>query len=248
MEWPVALASLAYALGPTTVIFGKHIDKHDPDKAKGIHTLPVIIGEKTARAVARGMMVLMYLIVIGLVIAGFFTPAMLVVLLGLVNLPQVWRRYGQPYPKERPADFPAEAWPTYFAAPRSSTTAATGCGSCWGCWPMRSCTCSRLFEAGPLLRGLQSAPAPAARWDASSGRWWSGWLASFVSRLLVRRHAVHVWRVGQRQGTTRVGQIPMMKGRVIQLKHCIAVVRRLPEVEYLEPLMVRDAINNKDRY
>ena len=47
-SWPVALASLAYALGPTTVIFGKHIDKHDPDQAKGIHTLPVIIGEKTA--------------------------------------------------------------------------------------------------------------------------------------------------------------------------------------------------------
>ena len=45
-SWNVVLASLPYALGPTTVIFGKHIDKHDPDKAKGIHTLPVIIGEK----------------------------------------------------------------------------------------------------------------------------------------------------------------------------------------------------------
>lgn len=115
-SWPVALASLAYALGPTTVIFGKHIDKHDPDKAKGIHTLPVIIGEKAARGVARGMMALMYLIVIGLVVAGFFTPVMLVVLLGLINLPRIWRTYGQPYPKERPADFPPEAWPTYFAA------------------------------------------------------------------------------------------------------------------------------------
>lgn len=115
-SWPVALASLAYALGPTTVIFGKHIDKHDPDKAKGIHTLPVIIGEKAARVVARGMMVLMYLIVVVLVLTGFFTPVMLIVLLGLVNLPRIWRMYGQPYPKERPADFPPEAWPTYFAA------------------------------------------------------------------------------------------------------------------------------------
>ncbi|MGQ9491412.1 MAG: prenyltransferase [Anaerolineae bacterium] len=114
-SWPVALASLAYALGPTTVIFGKHIDKHDQDKAKGIHTLPVIIGERAARVVARAMMALMYLTVIGLVLAGFFTPAMLIVLLGLVNLPRVWRMYGQPYPKERPADFPPEAWPTYFA-------------------------------------------------------------------------------------------------------------------------------------
>lgn len=115
-SWPVALASLAYALGPTTVIFGKHIDKHDQDKAKGIHTLPVIIGERAARVVARAMMALMYLTVIGLVLAGFFTPVMLIVLLGLVNLPRVWRMYGQPYPKARPADFPPEAWPTYFAA------------------------------------------------------------------------------------------------------------------------------------
>lgn len=115
-SWAVALASLAYALGPTTVIFGKHIDKHDPDKAKGIHTLPVVIGERAARTVARGMMALMYLIVIGLVLSGFFTPVMLVVLLGLTKLPRVWRMFGQPYPKERPADFSAEAWPTYFAA------------------------------------------------------------------------------------------------------------------------------------
>jgi hypothetical protein len=48
-DWRVALASMPYALGPTTVIFGKHIDKHDPDKAKGIHTFPVIIGERSAR-------------------------------------------------------------------------------------------------------------------------------------------------------------------------------------------------------
>jgi 1,4-dihydroxy-2-naphthoate octaprenyltransferase len=115
-SWPVALASLAYALGPTTVIFGKHIDKSDADRAKRIHTLPVIIGERAARAAAQAMMIAMYLVVVGLVIAGFFTPAMLLVLLGLINLPRIWRMYNQPYPKERPADFPPEAWPTYFAA------------------------------------------------------------------------------------------------------------------------------------
>ena len=115
-SWPVALASLAYALGPTTVIFGKHIDKHDPDKAKGIHTLPVIIGEKPARYTALAMMVLMYLLVILQVITGFYTPAMLIVLLALTLMPTLWKMYRQPYPKERPAGFPEEAWPTYFAA------------------------------------------------------------------------------------------------------------------------------------
>ena len=115
-DWTVALAGLPYALGPTTVIFGKHIDKHDPDKTKGIHTVPVIIGEKAARYTALGMMALMYLLVIYLVATGFFTPVMLIVLLALTVMPQVWAMYRQPYPKERPADFPPEAWPTYFAA------------------------------------------------------------------------------------------------------------------------------------
>jgi 1,4-dihydroxy-2-naphthoate octaprenyltransferase len=115
-SWPVVLASLPYALGPTTVIFGKHIDKHDPDKAKGIHTLPVIIGERMARYVALSIMALMYLLVIGLVIAGVFTPVMLVVLCALTLMPTVWRMYRRPYPVERPAGFPPEAWPTYFAA------------------------------------------------------------------------------------------------------------------------------------
>ena len=83
-DWNVALAGLPYALGPTTVIFGKHIDKLREDKAKGIHTLPVIIGEKAARYTVMAMMALQYLLVIALVITGFFTPAMLIVLLALI--------------------------------------------------------------------------------------------------------------------------------------------------------------------
>ncbi|MFP6655937.1 MAG: prenyltransferase, partial [Myxococcota bacterium] len=41
----VALASLAYALGPTAVLFGKHTDKIEFDRGKGIRTLPVLLGE-----------------------------------------------------------------------------------------------------------------------------------------------------------------------------------------------------------
>ncbi len=39
-DWNVVIASLPYAFGVTTVIFGKHIDKLDEDRAKGIRTLP----------------------------------------------------------------------------------------------------------------------------------------------------------------------------------------------------------------
>ena len=141
-SWLVVLASLPYALGPTTVIFGKHIDKHDPDKAKGIHTLPVIIGEKPARTVALAMMALMYVLVIYLVITGFFTPVMLIVLLALTLMPTVWRMYSKPYPQERPADFPggslAHLLRRHLVHAQPPLRAAVHRGPAGGCDPARA--------------------------------------------------------------------------------------------------------------
>ena len=53
-DWNVVLGSLPYALGTTMVIFGKHIDKREADAARHIYTLPVILGDRLARAVAIG--------------------------------------------------------------------------------------------------------------------------------------------------------------------------------------------------
>lgn len=114
-DWNVALAGLPYALGPTTVIFGKHIDKLREDKAKGIHTLPVLIGEKAARFTVLAMMVLQYVLVIALVVAGFFTPAMLLVLLALIPNPWVWKMLTQPRPATKPAD-DRTGWPMWFVS------------------------------------------------------------------------------------------------------------------------------------
>jgi 1,4-dihydroxy-2-naphthoate octaprenyltransferase len=82
-SWYVVLASLPYALGTTAIIFGKHIDKLEAGREKGIRTLPVLLGEKTSRHAVLGMMVLRYLLVLYLVLAGFFTPLMLVGFLSL---------------------------------------------------------------------------------------------------------------------------------------------------------------------
>ena len=112
-DWRVVLAGLPYALGTTTVIYGKHIDKLDADKAKGIHTLPVIIGDKAARASIQVMIVLMYLLVIGLVISGYFSPFMLIVLGALTLLPRTWKMLSQPRPSEPPAEY-KEGWPLWF--------------------------------------------------------------------------------------------------------------------------------------
>jgi 1,4-dihydroxy-2-naphthoate polyprenyltransferase len=114
-DWRVVLAGLPYALGVTTVIYGKHIDKLDADRAKQIHTLPVLIGEKAARISVRVMMALMYVLVIALVIAGYFTPLMLVPLLALRALPAVWKRFSSPRPAAPPED-QKEGWPLWFVA------------------------------------------------------------------------------------------------------------------------------------
>ena len=114
--WNVVLGSLPYALGVTMVIFGKHIDKFKGDQEKGIHTLPVLIGEKAARITTLVMMSLQYLFVIYLIAIGFFSPVMLVVLLALVTARQVWPVFLHSKPAERPEEYPADAWPLWFVA------------------------------------------------------------------------------------------------------------------------------------
>lgn len=114
-DWTVVVASLPYALGPTTVLFGKHIDKLPQDAAKNIRTMPVLLGEKLARHAVLGMLALMYLLVIALVITGYFSPVMLVVLLALTTLKVVWRAYQAPKPAEQPAGTEG-VWPLWFSA------------------------------------------------------------------------------------------------------------------------------------
>jgi 1,4-dihydroxy-2-naphthoate octaprenyltransferase len=115
-DWNVVITSLAYALGPTTVIFGKHIDKLSQDKDKGIHTLPVLLGERNARYAAMAMVAVQYLAVLYLVVSGYFSPFMLVVLLALRDVPRLFAMFNHPKPAERPAEYPADAWPLWFVA------------------------------------------------------------------------------------------------------------------------------------
>lgn len=114
-EWNVILASLPYALGVTGVIFGKHIDKFEMDREKKIYTLPVILGEKISRYTALGMIFLQYLMVVYLVITGFFTPLMLIVFFSIPVLLQIIPIFRNPKPDEKPEDYP-DVWPNYFVA------------------------------------------------------------------------------------------------------------------------------------
>ncbi len=116
-NWMVVLASLPYVLGVTTVIFGKHIDKLEADRAKKIFTLPVLLGEKAARWFMAALVVVPYLLVSALVALRYFTPVLAVVLLAH---PSAWRTLklmARPRPATRPEGFPEGqgGWPLYFA-------------------------------------------------------------------------------------------------------------------------------------
>ena len=112
----VLIASLPMALGATVVIFGKHIDKLEQDRDKGIRTLPVMLGDTTSRLVARVMIVLQYGIVGWLVTTGYFTLPVLVVLAATPLATRAVDQLARPRPAECPPGFPRKAWPLYFVA------------------------------------------------------------------------------------------------------------------------------------
>ena|SRR5437762_1260363 len=113
-DWDALLVGLPYALGATTVIFGKHIDKLADDRSRGIRTLPVLVGERAARWILGAMIVLMYAIVVYLVAIGFVSPVVLVVFLALPRARAALALYAKPRPAERPEHWPAFVWPLYF--------------------------------------------------------------------------------------------------------------------------------------
>lgn len=115
-SWPVVLISLVYALGPTAVLFGKHTDKSPEDAAKGIRTLPVILGEARSRLAVIIMLLTQFVLLVVLVVTGALGPVVLVTLLALREFRQVYKTFRQPRPTDCPDDFPKDAWPLYLVA------------------------------------------------------------------------------------------------------------------------------------
>ena len=85
------------------------------DQEKGIHTLPVLLGERVSRYTVIGMIIFQYIFVGYLILAGFFTPILLIVLFALRSFTRILPMFLKPKPKEKPDDFP-DVWPNYFVA------------------------------------------------------------------------------------------------------------------------------------
>jgi 1,4-dihydroxy-2-naphthoate octaprenyltransferase len=113
--WNVVLAGVPYGLGVASINIGKHIDKHDPDKAKGVGTFPVRVGEAFARRVDQASLILIYVVIAYLVfVPRYFTPVMLIVFLAFRHALTAIRVLNNPRPAEPPPGWPA--WPTWFSA------------------------------------------------------------------------------------------------------------------------------------
>eukprot|EP01116_Phalansterium_solitarium_P021533 TRINITY_DN6732_c0_g1_i1.p1 TRINITY_DN6732_c0_g1~~TRINITY_DN6732_c0_g1_i1.p1 ORF type:complete len:330 (-),score=58.89 TRINITY_DN6732_c0_g1_i1:41-1030(-) len=117
-DWHVVLFSCPYALSCTTIIFGKHIDKLQADRAKRIRTLPVLLGERLAPLAVIGMIVAQYAFAIYLVYTGAFSRWLLISVLALVDdlRKKVFTVFSSPRPASAPAGFPPNVWPLYFSA------------------------------------------------------------------------------------------------------------------------------------
>jgi 1,4-dihydroxy-2-naphthoate octaprenyltransferase len=110
----VLVASLPYALLVTTVLIGKHVDKYASDKAKGIHTLPVLMGPELSLVVNRWLMVAFFVATVAMALAGVVSLWCLGVLAALPRLRETLAIYRQPAPAEPPEGYPI--WPLWYVA------------------------------------------------------------------------------------------------------------------------------------
>jgi 1,4-dihydroxy-2-naphthoate octaprenyltransferase len=107
-------ASIPYAILVTTVLFGKHVDKLPADTAKGIHTLPVILGDERARWISQVLMVSFFVTVGLLVLTGTFGVWTLLSFGAVPRLLKVIKVFGQPPPESAPPGYPI--WPLWYVA------------------------------------------------------------------------------------------------------------------------------------
>jgi len=159
----VWLASVPYGLGVTTALMGKHLDKEEKDRQKGVSTLPVLLGTRRALQ-ATGLMVWSFYLVIVWMVASGDLPWL--VLLTLLSIPRASRflvTLQQPMPASPQEAFsraedvipkdlknrfdpsmPAEEfplWPLWYVV--------------WGVWWVR--TSGAWFVAGLCLAALAKA-------------------------------------------------------------------------------------------
>ncbi|HET9011441.1 MAG TPA: prenyltransferase, partial [Gemmatimonadaceae bacterium] len=106
------LASVPYGLGVMSILVGKHIDQRAFDEGQHQRTLPVLLGERRARALNRASVAGMYLAVAIGIAVGAVTPFALLVLLAAPRALRALRVMSAPAPAEPPAGY--VGWPLWY--------------------------------------------------------------------------------------------------------------------------------------
>jgi 1,4-dihydroxy-2-naphthoate polyprenyltransferase len=113
----IVMAGMAFGFGFGSFNWGKHIDKIEADRKKGVGTLPVRLGEPAARIFNIFTILLSYALVLYLMfVARFFSPTVLLVFLAAGRGWNVIKLLSQPRPKEAPPGF--ALWPRWFSTPQ----------------------------------------------------------------------------------------------------------------------------------
>jgi 1,4-dihydroxy-2-naphthoate octaprenyltransferase len=110
----VALAGIPFGLSVASINIGKHIDKMDDDKKKGVGTFPVRVGQTFARYVNILSIMLAYGVIIYLVATGYFSTLMLIIVFALQRAMYAVAVLSKPRPEGPPKGFEA-FWPTWFS-------------------------------------------------------------------------------------------------------------------------------------
>jgi 1,4-dihydroxy-2-naphthoate octaprenyltransferase len=111
--WVIA-ASVPYALLVTCVLMGKHVDKIEADSAKGIRTLPVILGRERALALTRALIVSFFVGVGVMVALGVLGAWTLLSFLAIPRVRKVLRVLHKPKPSAPPKNYPL--WPLWYVS------------------------------------------------------------------------------------------------------------------------------------
>jgi 1,4-dihydroxy-2-naphthoate octaprenyltransferase len=112
--WLVALAGVPFGLSVASINVAKHTDKLVDDRKKGVGTFPVRVGETFARYTTIAAIFIAYAIVIYLVVIGYFSTFMLLVLFGIKRAFFATAVLTKPRPQGPPAGFEL-FWPTWFS-------------------------------------------------------------------------------------------------------------------------------------
>jgi 1,4-dihydroxy-2-naphthoate octaprenyltransferase len=106
------VASVPYGLGVMSILVGKHIDQRQFDAGKHQRTLPVLLGERRARALNRAAVVAMYVVIVIGVAFGALTPFALLVLFAAPRAARAVRVMSTPAPDAAPAGY--VGWPLWY--------------------------------------------------------------------------------------------------------------------------------------